>query len=359
MSIGIHDRRRLLLRCGGICAFPGCGEPLLEPTADGTEDTNIGIECHIVAQKDDPKVARAPSSLSPEECRRFAHLIDHRDGFDNLVMMCLAHSRIIDDPAQSYPVEAVVEMKRSHEDAVAPRRSAAAHRADDAALIYGEIVDEWARRFALDDWPRHYYRLVGDGHPMMDQEDFDALSQGREWLFKRVWPGSIPELEAAFTNFRWVCGDLQAVLSQHRHEVFAKDGVVAIARFYNDSRYWEGSGAPDHERLRGMYQFYSALVEDLTYELTRAANLICDVVRRRLDSRFRFEEGVLTLESGPYMDTDTDFKMVTRRPHYSAADGGAPYHGLDDFLSARAGRDHVRGEGGRPDGIKLPGDPRL
>ncbi|HEV2790982.1 MAG TPA: hypothetical protein VGV69_06750 [Solirubrobacterales bacterium] len=348
-EIGIHDRRRLLIRC----AFPGCDEPLLEPTPDGSEDTNVGIECHIVPQKDNPTVARAPSSLSEEEREQFADLIADRDGFPNLVMMCLRHSRIIDDPNQPYPVAAVVEMKQGHEREMEERnRSPEEVTRDAAALVYSELVDEWERRFNIAEWQFRMHSLVGDGHPRMREEDFDALTASRDWLFRRVWPGTLPELEEAFENFRWICSDLQAVLSQHRQEVSAKHGVVAVAKFYNEHRYWNAEGGTDHALLDKWFDFYVFLVEDLTYELTRAANLICDLVRKNLDARYRVDEGVVTIESGPYMD----FQMKIHRPHYAEGSGPTPYRGLQEFLTDRADRDEYRDEGGPPEGVRLPGE---
>lgn len=49
------------------CAFPGCGVDLLYPIDDSDDDTIVGVECHIVAQKDSSKVARSVSSLSENE----------------------------------------------------------------------------------------------------------------------------------------------------------------------------------------------------------------------------------------------------------------------------------------------------
>ena len=351
-TIGIHARRRLLIRSGGVCAFPGCQKPLLEPTVDGREDTNVGIECHIVAQKDSPNVARSVSSLSETEKETFAHLIEDRHGFDNLVMMCLRHSEIIDDPAQDYSVEAVVEMKSAHEAAVDPRQRSRSRPSDDAALAYAEIVDGWEQHFAIPDWRWRMSPLMG-GHPQLRQEVFDELTSGREWLFSRVWSRQIPELEEALENFRRVCSDLQAVLSQHPHETLAESGIVAIARFYNDPGYrGREYDHAEHAKLGAMYEFYAELVMDLALELTRAANLVCDVVRERLDSRYRVDEGVVTIESGPYMD----FSSRVHRPHYAPGAGSAPYPGLKDFLEDRSDRDETHGGGDPPEGVTLPGE---
>jgi hypothetical protein len=194
-------------------------------------------------------------------------------------------------------------MKRNHEAEVEEhRRSKAEAARDAAALAYTEIVDQWERRFAIDDWFDRMSDLLGP-HPQIKEAHFDNLTAGREWLFGRVWPGTIHQLEAAFRNFGWVCSDLQLTLSHHPHQYLAQQGIVAIARFYNDPAYWEG-GKPD-ERHSAMYDFYSSLVRDLALELTRAANLVCDVVRERLDARYRLEQGVVTMWSGPYHDGPT------------------------------------------------------
>src|SRR3954467_4330920 len=109
-AIGEHTRKRLRPRARGLCAFPGCDQELLRPTGDGSEDTVVGVECHIVAQRDHPSVARAESSFSEGERQRWADLIAQRHSYENLVVMCSVHSAVIDDPAQGYTVEQVVEM---------------------------------------------------------------------------------------------------------------------------------------------------------------------------------------------------------------------------------------------------------
>jgi hypothetical protein len=110
-----HTRKRLWWHSRGKCAFPGCQRDLIESTIDGNEDTIVGQECHIVAKRDSPAVARSLGLLTPEERRRFVGLIKDRHGFENLVLMCANHARIIDDPAQEYSVADVLAMKHDHE----------------------------------------------------------------------------------------------------------------------------------------------------------------------------------------------------------------------------------------------------
>lgn len=276
-------------------------------------------------------------------------MIEHRHGFNKLVVMCANHSRLVDDPEQGYTIERMLRIKSEHETAIARRRTRQELRDAQASLSYARIVDEWEQRFSVDDWDARMSPLVGDGHPRLAVEHFDTLQAGGSWLFDRVWPGTDRELEGAFENFRVVLQDLLRVLEHHPHETLRESGLVALARFYNDPKYCRRPGV-DHDLLDRWYDYYSALVEDLAFELTRAANLVCDTVRRRLDPRYRLEDGVVTITQGPFMD----FSFSRLRPHYVAGSGPTPYEGLSEFMTARATRDIVRGEGEPPEGLRLP-----
>ena len=349
-GIGVRTRKRLWVRSGGRCAFPGCAEELLEPIEGAEEDTIVGIECHIVSQQDSPTVARSVSSLTAAERESFAQLAQNRHGFANLVLMCPRHSVVIDDPRAGYDVATVVEMKRIHEAVVAEERSPDQRRQDDLELRQAAIVDEWERRIGLDEWQSRYGEIFGDGHPRMRREDFDELTETRRWMFSRLWPEPDSPLAQAFENCRFVAQDLQLVFDRYPHEHLARQDVVAVTRFYNDAGW---AVRFDHGVLDDMYEWYANLLEDLALELTRAANLVCEAVRQTIDPRYRLSEGLVTLESGPYQD----FMTRLHRPRYRVEDGWAPYPGLRDFLTVREQRDEHRGSGPPPDGLTLPGDP--
>jgi hypothetical protein len=352
-GISSHTRKRLWLRSGGRCAFPDCDEPLLEPIEGLDEDTVVGIECHIVPREDSPKVARSVSSLSSQERDGFTHLVERRHDYSNLVLMCTRHSRIIDNPHADFSVAAVIAMKRDHEAKIDARLSVSERQAGDIILRQAAIVDGWETQISLDEWQRWIGPLFGDGHPRMRKEYFDRLSEVRRWMFSRVWPGTAPALEQAFENFRYVTQDLQLTLEQYPHRVLRESGWIAPERFYNDSGWAQKIG--DHARLDDMYEWYAFLLEDLALELTRAANLVCEAVRQTIDPRYRVDEGLVVLESGPYMD----FMTRLHRPRYQTDEGWAPYHGLREFLRDRERRDEYRGTGNVPDGLRLPGESRF
>lgn len=85
------------------CAFPSCKTPLIDPATN----TVLAEICHIEAQN--AKGPRFNPKQSPEE----------RHGFDNLVLMCGAHHKVIDAPENLsvYSVAHLIQLKKDHEQA--------------------------------------------------------------------------------------------------------------------------------------------------------------------------------------------------------------------------------------------------
>lgn len=100
--------KRLFAMSGNVCAYPGCVLPIVESAG-----TITGEICHIRARN--PKGPRYHPSQSEEE----------RRGFDNLILLCRHHHKIIDSEPEIYTVGALQEMKSIHEG-VAGRNEQAA-----------------------------------------------------------------------------------------------------------------------------------------------------------------------------------------------------------------------------------------
>jgi len=90
--------KRLFAVSGNKCAFPECDRPLVDPSTGSI----IGEICHIRGEK--PGAKRYDPSQTNKE----------RHGFDNLILLCALHHKIIDDDEQAYTVERLREMKASH-----------------------------------------------------------------------------------------------------------------------------------------------------------------------------------------------------------------------------------------------------
>lgn len=89
--------KRLFAVSQNRCAFPACDAPL------AAENVVLGDICHIKAQRPDgPRY----DENQPE---------DQRHAFENLVLMCKPHHKIIDTDFRSYTVERLTEIKAEHE----------------------------------------------------------------------------------------------------------------------------------------------------------------------------------------------------------------------------------------------------
>lgn len=93
--------RRLFALSMNQCAFPDCLTPILDPKTN----TILAEVCHIHAKSD--KGLRYDPDQTPEE----------RHGFENLILMCGVHHKIIDAPENlpEFPAERLFEIKAEHE----------------------------------------------------------------------------------------------------------------------------------------------------------------------------------------------------------------------------------------------------
>jgi len=92
--------KRLFALSGNICAFPSCSVPMVEDSG-----TVTGEICHIHAQsKGGP---RYEASLS----------VKKRHEFENLMLLCGRHHKVIDSEEAIYTAETLRELKSVHESA--------------------------------------------------------------------------------------------------------------------------------------------------------------------------------------------------------------------------------------------------
>lgn len=102
MAVDETTRRKVLSASGNQCAHPHCEELIL----DLEHQTIIGQICHIKGSK--PKAPRYDLTQSKLE----------RDHYDNLIVLCPKHHKIIDDNPEQYPFELLLDWKQSHEHRV-------------------------------------------------------------------------------------------------------------------------------------------------------------------------------------------------------------------------------------------------
>jgi hypothetical protein len=287
---------------------------------DATETDDealVGDACHIVG--DSVNGPRGNSPLSAEQ----------RDRYANLILLCKVHHKQVDDQRNTYTEELLKQIKEDHEHWVAESLEGFDKAKQRDFEVYAAYVDEWQKRADLDGWSEWASSLMSHGQPSLSAETDEQLEDLRKWLFNRIWPKRLLELESAFENFRRVLGDLQEKFREYADN---HSGRLWTRKFYQINR-WD----PElYERLSNQFDFHVDLVEDLTLELSRAGNYVCDRIRQTLDPNFRMEQGALVVESGP----GTDFRHHTYRPEYVGGERVLmPYPGLQEFQEARFARD--------------------
>ncbi|MGG1555092.1 hypothetical protein [Paenibacillus ferrarius] len=105
MAISTKDRKILWGKSGNRCAFPNCNTLLIKSVNEEDDKlfSVIGEECHIIAEEENGP--RGKSNLSKDE----------RNKYDNLILLCSPHHKIIDDHENIYSVEKLNAFKKNHE----------------------------------------------------------------------------------------------------------------------------------------------------------------------------------------------------------------------------------------------------
>jgi hypothetical protein len=91
--------KRLFALSGNICAFPRCQLPIIE-----SGGTVTGEICHIHARNSGGP--RFDASQSDAE----------RNDFDNLILLCRAHHKVVDSQIDSYSADVLREIKEIHQN---------------------------------------------------------------------------------------------------------------------------------------------------------------------------------------------------------------------------------------------------
>lgn len=192
--------------------------------------------------------------------------------------------------------------------------------------IYAAYIYEWERKAFLGDWHGWTSWLLAP-QPSMWSEINEKLQDLPTWLLSRVWPRRYDELESAFFNFGVILSDLLRTFLRHAEQ--EKERYVTV-KFYKSAGRWNENYDEDLQR----YESHVDLVHDLTFELTRSVNYICDHIRNDLVSSYRINEGRLLLRRGEglgYVDYCPEYRGEERIRY--------PYPGLERFLADRNSRD--------------------
>lgn len=333
MGISLKTHKLLWGRSGNKCAFEDCRNDLIADETESDDESVIGDEAHIVSRKEDGP--RGVSSLSEED----------RDRYDNLILLCKKHHKIVDDQFNFYTVEKLIEMKKNHEKWISDSLTVDDELTKEE-LAYATYIDEIVREIGFDNWQAWTSWLFGEG--MIFYSKLKELEKIPNYIITRFWPKRYPELEDSIYNLKAVLNDFLKVFHYHldaeslrinqKEEIENK--MVRTEKFYKSEYHFDRKV---YDGLLAEYEYHIDLITDLVLELTRAANYLIEKIRKYISPSYREEEGKLLITYGP----DMDFRFVNYKVEYNFEEKGRkyPYIGLREFMEERIERDLCFGTG--------------
>lgn len=319
MSISLKTHKMLWGRAANRCAI--CKIELAVDKTEVDDESLIGDECHIIARQDGGP--RGNTEPLPS---------DNRDTYENLLLLCKNHHKQVDDQRIFFTADKLRQIKTEHENWVKSSLNGFDKTRQRDEEVYVSYVDDWEQKVCLDNWMVWTSELLST-LPHLSSPMKARLEEVPHWLLSRVWPRRYMSLEDSFVNFRLVLSDLLRVFLEHAEEISQRYEIV---KFYKGKDGWNDHYSRDLQA----YRFHVDLIHDLTFELTRSANYVCDQIRQCLMSNYRVSSGHLLLSRISILDE------ITYCPQYDCDNSVKyMYPGLNEFFSAREKRDFYFGSG--------------
>jgi hypothetical protein len=99
-------------------------------------------------------------------------------------------------------------------------------------------------------------------------------------------------LESSLHNYKAVVQDFLNVFDRHIEHEWEEGEFIRTKKFYQIDEWNEEL----YDTLANQYAEHVNLVNDLFFELTRAANYVCDRVRETIFDGYRIADGALLVE---------------------------------------------------------------
>jgi len=312
-----------------MCAFPDCKKQLVIDETSTDDPSVIGEEAHIVARKKDGPRGEYPLDY------------DKRDKYDNLILLCSVHHKVIDDQTTKYTVEKLRDCKKKHEAWIKENLIVDSLKIRDDEL-YATYIEKFIKLTNLHEW-QNWTSFAFGSSEVLKKKEFDELKKVPDYIISRVWPQRYKPLESSLINFKNIINDIVKVYSEYPEENGNGYTTEKFYRRYQREKFYHNQDAYSHERENQAleeYEYHVRLIIDLMLELTRALNYICDHIRTYLFEGFRIEEGVIIINQADLLSS-RNFRIEYRDEQRIEM----PYPGLRKFMTNRANRDLCFGEG--------------
>ena len=294
MSIKEKDIKLLWGRAANRCSFPDCRMKLSQDKKTATVSFPIGEQAHIVGKEEGS--ARSNSILSGDE----------RDSYHNLILLCPNHHTFIDKNPEDYPIEILHMMKSQHEHWVESTLSESHDLKTKASdVIYAHLIDLAVEGCSFNTWENWMSPLFSPSHRIKEDIYDKALDYSLK-MYKAIWPGTLPELEAAMKFFS---NTMNTMLNLYMKNAESKEDYFKEDRSYKEQ--WHSEKIFREFSDRG--ERWERYLEELIIEVVKAVNWLADLVRRDINPLFMATDGKFSLIWGP--DDNLSFNTIV--PEYS------------------------------------------
>ena len=286
-----RDVKLLWGRAGGICAI--CKAKLSQESTGAGTAFPVGEAAHIVAES--ASGPRGGSQLTDAE----------RDGYTNRILLCPTDHAIVDKSPADFPVERLHILKREHELWVEQQLSVVDERNRVAQEIYASLVDAAAEACDFENWHEWASRVVSS-LPRWRADAASVTFTFRQRIIGAAWPGTNQELERALQTLS-IC--MNSAAQRFANETEEQDNERIQVKYYQSARDQE-----TYDVLFDRWERWSAHMDLLICQATKAANWVAEVVRRDLNPAFFAVSGKFILT------VPDDLSFVTSAPEYTAAE---------------------------------------
>jgi hypothetical protein len=292
--VALSTRVALWGRAGGRCCWQECRRPLTYRPNETADPSLVGDVCHIRSKTPDgPR-------YDPD------YPVDLLDAYDNVLLLCKIHHKIIDDHPDIYAVDKLCALKDQHESWIDSQLSVEEKRYQEVKEKYSEIIGGIESKLDFAEADRWLSCMANSEYPNIKKEFADTLFDFPTWATRQMWPNSIPKFEACALNLVQVVDDYTQFFVQYSS---TKDspGFYMIPKFYQ-------SGDWDEERYERQSKKWEKVIgeaRERSIEIGKALNLLVDVVRTEIAPDYRGAEGWFIVP-GVFADKNLSAAAVPR-----------------------------------------------
>lgn len=292
MAISLKTRILLWGRSGNLCSYPGCNCKLIQDATPSDDESLVADCCHIYADSDNGP--RANVALTQEE----------RDSYDNIILLCKVHHKLVDDQRKTYNPELLKKLKNEHESKI-ENAIVGQNKKQLQKEMSVAVVEKLFDLLDIDNWENWTSSFFSAGQPYVRVEMFNRMMEARKFIFIRDQDSLTTNIKKSLKIVFEVLSDLIEILNKHK---IKEQECYIVEKFYK-SMGWNENYESDLKR----YNAYIYIIEDYVTELTRSLNYLINTIRLDLYPYYRFFQGMLAIET----DITDNMKYYTYVPVYN------------------------------------------